>query len=238
MPLFSYKAINNQGKVIEDTLQASDKKDAATILTGNNLKVLTLTNLESGLGSILAGGISISEKANFCRFMAIMLRAGLPLPEALEIIRRESTNKKMQKILADISFQTRKGRSFSAVLGQYKKDFDPVFLTIVNAGEHSGTLEKSFDYLSKQLLATYEFTQKVRGALIYPAVIVSAMVGEGLMMVFFILPKLSGVFLSLNIKLPVATRLILNFGNFVGENTILVLGIIAAILAMVIFIFV
>jgi type IV pilus assembly protein PilC len=168
--------------------------------------------------------------------MAMMLRSGLPLPEALEIIRRESKNKHMQKILADVSFQTRKGRSLSAVLGQYKNDFDPVFLTIITAGEQSGTLEKSFDYLAKQLLASYEFAQKVKGSLMYPAVIIAAMVGEGFLMMFFILPRLSSVFLSLNIDLPLATRIILGFGNFIGENTILVLiaaVLIAAILAFV-----
>lgn len=237
MPLFAYKALDTKEKIVEDTVQATNKKDAATILTANNLKVLKLQNLESGMGSFFAGGISISEKANFCRFMAIMLRAGLPLPEALEIIRRESSNKKMQKILADISFQTRKGRNISSVLAQYKNDFDPVFLTMVTAGEHSGTLEKSFEYLAKQLLASYEFTQKVKGSLMYPAVIIAAMIGEAVLMLVFVLPKLSTVFLSLNIELPLATKLILNFGKFVGENMVLSIGMFLGFIALAIFSF-
>ncbi|KKU12344.1 MAG: hypothetical protein UX19_C0002G0051 [Candidatus Woesebacteria bacterium GW2011_GWA1_45_8] len=236
MPLYSYKALNQKGQVIEDTIQATNKKDAATILTGNNLKVLTIKNLEGGI--IIGGGISVSEKANFCRFMAMMLRSGLPLPEAVEIIRRESKNRHMQKILADVSFQTRKGRNLSSVLAQYKNDFDPVFLTIVTAGEQSGTLEKSFDYLAKQLLASYEFSQKVKGALMYPMVIVGAMIGEGLLMMFFILPRLSSVFLSLNIELPFATRLILNAGKFIGDNTLLVVGMSFLVFILTAFIFI
>lgn len=238
MPLFSYKALDTKGKVVEDTIQASNKKDAATILSANNLKVLTLQNLESGLGAFWFGGISTSEKANFCRFMAIMLRAGLPLPQALEIIRKESSNKRMQKILADISFQTRKGRNLSSVLSQYKEDFDPVFLTIVTAGEHSGSLEKSFDYLAKQLLASYEFAQKVKGSLMYPAVIITAMIGEGMLMLLFVLPKLSTVFLNLKIELPFATRIILNIGKFVGDNTTLSLGLFLGLIASSIFLLV
>ena len=167
-----------------------------------------------------------------------MLRAGLPLPEALEIIRRESTNKRMQKILADISFQTRKGRNLSAVLSQYKEDFDSVFLTIVTAGEHSGTLEKSFDYLAKQLLSSYEFTQKVKGSLMYPAVIIAAMVGEALLMLLFVLPRLSTVFLSLDIELPLATRLILDFGRFVGDNTALTIGVFLGSIVLAVFLFI
>src|SRR3989344_4787661 len=236
MPLFSYKALNSKGRVVEDTIQATNTKDAASILQSNDLKVLTLKNLE---GEITFGrGISVSEKANFCRFMAMMLRSGLPLPEALEIIRRESKNRHMQKILADVSFQTRKGRNLSSVLAQYKNDFDPVFLTIVTAGEQSGTLEKSFDYLAKQLLASYEFSQKVKGALMYPMVIVGAMIGEGLLMMFFILPRLSSVFLSLNIELPLATRIILSTGRFIGQNTILVIGIFIALVVIVAFLFI
>ncbi|OGM55989.1 hypothetical protein A3E15_03555 [Candidatus Woesebacteria bacterium RIFCSPHIGHO2_12_FULL_42_9] len=238
MPLFAYKALDTKGKVLEDTVQATTKKDAATILSANNLKVLTIQNLEGGIGNAVLGGISISEKATFCRFMAIMLRAGLPLPEALEIIRRESTNKRMQKILADISFQTRKGRNLSAVLSQYKEDFDSVFLTIVTAGEHSGTLEKSFDYLAKQLLSSYEFTQKVKGSLMYPAVIIAAMVGEALLMLLFVLPRLSTVFLSLDIELPLATRLILDFGRFVGDNTALTIGVFLGSIVLAVFLFI
>jgi len=236
MPLFSYKALNAKGKVIEDTVQATNRKDAATILLGNDLKVLTLKNLESGI--TLGSGISVSEKANFCRFMGMMLRSGLPLPEALEIIRRESKNRHMQKILADVSFQTRKGKSLSSVLAQYKNDFDPVFLTIVTAGEQSGTLEKSFDYLAKQLLASYEFSQKVKGSLMYPAVIIAAMIGEGFLMMFFILPRLSSVFLSLNIDLPLATKLILDAGNFIGQNTLLVLGASIFLFILIAFLFI
>jgi len=236
MPLYAYKALNKKGLVVEDTIQATNKKDAAAILQGNDLKVLTLKSLE---GEILIGaGISVSEKANFCRFMSMMMRSGLPLPEAVEIIRRESKNRHMQKILADVSFQTRKGRSLSSVLAQYKNDFDSVFLTIVSAGEQSGTLDKAFDYLAKQLLASYEFSQKVKGALMYPIIIIMAMIGEGFLMMFFILPKLSTVFLSLNIKLPVATKIILDVGKFVGENTLLVLGASVFTLATGVFSFV
>ena len=144
----------------------------------------------------------------------------------------------MQKILADVSFQTRKGRSLSSVLAQYKNDFDSVFLTIVTAGEQSGTLEKSFDYLAKQLLASYEFSQKVKGSLMYPAVIIAAMIGEGFLMMFFILPRLSSVFLSLNIDLPLATKLILDAGNFIGQNTLLVLGASVALFIFMAFLFI
>jgi len=224
MPLYTYKAKDSHGKVVEDVIQAGSRQEAATNLKAEGLQVLTVKSPETKLESLFSGKISVAEKATFCRFLATMLRAGMPLPEALNIIRRESENKRMQKILADVTFQIRKGSSLSITLSKYPNDFDEIFLTMVKAGEESANLDKTFDYLSKQLLASHEMIQKVKGAMVYPAVILVAMAANGILMVTFVLPKISDVFSQLNLKLPFTTRMILALGNFVGENTPLVLG--------------
>jgi len=224
MPLFTYKAKDEKGKIVEDVIQAANRQDAASILKAESLQPLTIKGIDSKIGTIVSGSVGVSEKAAMCRFLGTMLRAGLPISEALETIRKETENKRLQKILVDVSFQTRKGSSLSSALAKYPKDFDPVFLTIVKAGEESGSMDKAFDYLSKQLIATHELSQKVKGALVYPIVIIVAMLGNAVIMVTFVLPKLSDVFSKLNVELPTATRLILSFGTFVGENVLLVLG--------------
>lgn len=225
MSLFAYKARDNKGKVVDDVIQAGDRKEAAAILKNNGLQVLTVKSVDSKGGSFFKGKISVSEKASFCRFMAIMLRSGLPLPEAIDIIRQESTNKRLQKILFDVSFEVQKGATLSSVLSKYENEFSPVFLTMVKAGEESGTLDKSFEYLARQLLSSYELSQKVKGSMMYPAVILVAMTANAVIMLTFVLPKISQVFLQLNVKLPFMTRLILNFGHFVGENLALTLAV-------------
>jgi len=239
MPLFLSKVIDSRGKIVEDTIHSASREEAALSLKADGFKVLSIKSLESNVHGIFGRGIKVSEKASFCRFIAVMLRSGLSLPEAVEIIKQESENKRMQKILSDIAFQTRKGSTISSVLSGYKDDFDPVFLTMVKAGEESGTLEQSFDYLSRQLYANYELTQKVKNSMMYPAVIFVSMVGVGLLMLLFVLPKISSVFTKLNIPLPFFTTAILNFGNFVGKNTPLVLVVIALVgfLAFLIFFF-
>lgn len=234
MPLFSYKARDANGKVIEETIQASSRKDAASLLKADNMQVLTIKNLESSIGIMFGGGkVSLSEKATFCRFTATMLRAGLPVHEAAEVIKQESTNNKLKKILTDISYQTRRGKSLSSILSQHKDVFDPVFLTMIKAGEESGTLDKSFDYLSKQLIASYELSQTIKGSLMYPAVVISAMVGVGIIMLVFVLPQISRVFLNMKIDIPPATKMILDFGIFVDNNLALVLAAIGLSLAFV-----
>lgn len=232
MPLFAYKAKDRKGKIVEEVIQATDRKEAASILKSRSLQVLTLRNLEAKIGSLFQGKISTSDKASFCRFLATMLRAGLSLPEGIEIIAKEAQNERLKKILLNVAFQTRKGSSLSAVLAQYQKDFGAVFLTMVKAGEESGTLDKSFDYLARQLLASYEMAQKVKGALMYPAVIVVAMMGNAVVMFTFVLPKISEVFSKMDFDLPITTRIVLAAGNFVGNNTLLVFGVIFLLLVM------
>jgi type IV pilus assembly protein PilC len=226
MPLYSYKIKDKNDKVVEDVMQAVNKKEVASSLKSEGYQVLTVRNIDKGMGAISFGRVSVAEKASFCRFLATMLRAGLALPEAIDILKEETKNPKLKKIIYDMSFQIRKGKNLSSVLSKYKKEFDPVFVTMVKAGEESGTLDKSFDYLAKQLLATYELIQKVRGALMYPAVIVAAMIANFIIMVIFVLPKLSEVFTQLNVDLPFTTRLVLGFGNYVGDNVLLVSSII------------
>lgn len=222
MPLFTYKAQYEGGKIYSDTIQASSKSNAAQTLKSQGVQVLTIKNV-GGFGSDLFGGISVSEKAAFCRFMATMLRSGMSLPEGVEIIRAETKNTRLKKILADVSYQTKKGKTISSVLANYKDDFDPVFLTMVRVGEESGTLEQSFDYLAKQLSTTHELSEKIKGSLMYPAVIVVAMFGNGLLMGIFVLPRLSSAFLKLEVPLPFYTKILLNVGQFFGDNQGLVI---------------
>lgn len=223
MPLFTYKATDETGKVFQDTIQAGSRENAVTTLSSQGVHVLTMKKV-GGMGGVFMGGISTSEKAAFCRFMATMLRSGMSAPDAVEIIRQETKNAKMQKVLADLSYQTKKGKSISSVLEQYPDDFDRVFLTMIKAGEDSGTLEKTFEYLAAQLTTAHELGQKVKGSMMYPAVIVVAMVGEGLMMLVFVLPRLAQAFLKLDVPLPVYTKLLLNMGEFFGKNPLLIIG--------------
>ncbi len=238
MPLFSYKVTDKKGKIIEDVLQAANKKEAAAMLKGDEYQIVSIKPVSEKTNGFMTKGVSVSEKAAFCRFMATMLRAGLPLAEAVDIIRQEAEGKRMKQALFDISFYIRKGQSLSSVMAKYKDDFDPVFLTMVKAGEESGTLEKSFDYLARQLLGSYELTQKVKSAMMYPAVIMIAMVGVAGIMLGFVLPKMSEVFLSLNVKLPAATKFILNVGSTVGANMFLTFGLFFLAIFIVIMLFV
>lgn len=231
MSLFSYQVINQQNEIIEDTIQAGSKDEAANYLKANGYQVLTIKQLDKKEISF-SRGIPVSEKAAFCRFMATMLRSGMPVNRAVEIVAKETENTNMKRILTDVAFQTQKGKSLSAALSNYSKEFDAIFLTMIKAGEQSGTLEQSFNYLSKQLAASHELTEKIKGSMMYPAVILVAMLGNGIIMLVFVLPKLSEAFLKLDVPLPIYTKILLSFGTFVGENTLLAIGLGALIMGL------
>lgn len=237
MPLYKFRAKNKKGEIIEDVVQATSRKEVASLLKSEDFQVLTIKDFETKAGSFFGGGVSVSEKAALCRFLATMLRAGLPLPEAIDIIRQETQSKKLRQILLDTGFHIRKGETLSSSFAKYKSDFDSVFLTMIKAGEESGTLEKSFDYLARQLLASYELTQKVKSSMMYPAVILMAMIANAFIMLGFVLPKMSDVFLSLNVELPTATRFLLNFGKSVGANLALTFGVFFSILFLILMLF-
>lgn len=237
MPLYKFKAKDKKNKTIEDVVQAANKKEVASLLESENYKVLTIKSLEGKYKGLFLGGISVSEKAALCRFLATMLRAGLPLPDAIDIVRQETQSKKMEQVLFDTAFHIRKGETLSSVFSKYKTDFDSVFLTMVKAGEESGTLEKSFDYLAKQLLTTYELSQKVKSSMMYPLVILAAMVANAFIMLGFVLPKMSEVFLSLNVEIPTVTRYVLIVGKTVGENLALTFGLFFLLIFLVVVLF-
>jgi type IV pilus assembly protein PilC len=224
MAIFEYKAKNNQGKIIEDTIESSSRKEAANILQDQNLQVLTVRESKSSQSTLeKIKRVSVLEKAVLCRYLSTMMKAGLPLAEAVDILAQESTNKKMHRILIDLQYSIQRGQKLSSVFARYPEVFDSVFQTLTKAGEESGTLEQSFDYLAQQLMKSYELNQKVKGAMMYPLVIITAMLGIGVLMITFVLPRISKVFLRLNITLPTATKLLLAASNFLGDHTLLVI---------------
>jgi type IV pilus assembly protein PilC len=225
MAIFEYKAKDKKGKIIQDIIEAPSRKQAATVLRDQNLQVLIIRETKQAQAfTERMRKVSTIEKAIFCRYLSTMMKAGLPLAEAVEIMAKEARNLKMHRILRDLQYSLQRGEKLSNVFSRYPEVFDSVFITLTKAGEESGTLEQSFDYLAKQLMKSYELSQKVKGALLYPAVIIAAMIGVGVVMITFVLPRISKVFIRLNINLPLPTRILLAVSNFLGDNYLLVLG--------------
>lgn len=232
MQEFKYKAVLDNGKVIEQTISAKNRDEVVALLRSRKLKVVSVKKIPKDI-VLFEKKVSIVDKANFCRYMAIMLKSGLSMSESIDLIMSETENLKFKKILQDLAFSIQEGGEISAILHRYPEVFDDIFLALVRAGEQTGSLDKTFEYLADQTYNSYKLKKKVQGAMMYPMVIMIAMSAMGVMMMTFILPKLSEVFLKMKIPLPAPTRMMLMVGNFMGANVLLVFGIILAIIIVI-----
>lgn len=228
MAVFKYKAKDKSGKIKEGTMVAVSKKEAGRQLRGENLSPLFVRALPSSakFSFLSREKIPLIEKANLARYLATMIKAGLPLTEALDVLCDEATSSGAQKILNETRATVQKGQLLSVAFARHPQVFDQVFLTLVKAGEESGTLEKSFEYLGKQLYADYQLRQKIKSTLAYPVTVTGATLALGISMLVFVVPRIAPVLLRLSqtFTLPPHTLFILNAGLFLSKNLLFFLG--------------
>jgi type IV pilus assembly protein PilC len=229
MSLFEYKAVYRK-QTIEDSLTAANLEDAKLLLKNKGYKIVWLRKAKGGKKSgKVKGRVPVLEKANYCRYMATMMEAGLPITEAVEVYAEDTGNKTLKAVLTDVLGSIEKGQSLTVALARHEKVFDPLFIALIKAGEASGTLSDSFEYLAKQLFADYDLRRKVKGAMMYPAIVVTLMSFIMGLVVFFVIPKIAPIFLQMGLDLPWFTRAIFQGGLWVSDNKIFLIGLLAGL---------
>lgn len=180
-----------------------------------------------------SGGVSFLDKVLFTKHLSIMLKSGIPLSEAIEIIADQTTHTSFKVFLHSVEKKISNGQALHTVFSAYPQYFDPLYLSLLRMGEESGTLEANLEYLSSQMKKQYDFRKKVQGALMYPAVIIFTAVGVGGGISVFVLPKLIDLFKSLDVKLPLTTRILLAFSELMRAHGILMfVGAIVALIGL------
>ena len=159
------------------------------------------------------GGIKLVQKEVFARHLAIMLRSGLTITEALEIA-VDSVGGKFKKVLGELLKAVRSGYSLSDSLSRHPKIFSDLFISAVYAGESSGTMDDSLNGVADRLAKEKKLLSKIKGALLYPLIILTASFAIGMLMAFWVLPKITPLFKGLKVELPVTTRLLIKFSAF------------------------
>lgn len=177
--------------------------------------------------------IPFIQKIFFVEHMRTMIHAGLSLVESLEVLSKEIENKKLRLIIGNIKEGVEKGRQLSEVLAEHPDAFPPIYVKMIASGEIGGKLEESLDQVVAQMQKSQELTSSIRGAMIYPAVIVVAMGGIGIMMVTVVLPKMMDLFKEFDAELPLATRVLMAITNFLSNPLNLVIVIIGFIFLII-----
>jgi type IV pilus assembly protein PilC len=176
--------------------------------------------------------VKIEERITFTKNLAAMLSAGLTLSRALSVIDRQATNKGLKKVAEKLSDDVKGGSSFHDALAAYPKLFTPLYVAMVKAGEESGTLAQSLMTVAKQMDRSHTLAKKIRGAMIYPSIIIFAIVVIAILMLIYVVPTLASTFAQLGAQLPTATRIILETSNFITGNLLLFLAIVAVVIGV------
>ncbi|MBI2642429.1 MAG: type II secretion system F family protein, partial [Candidatus Wildermuthbacteria bacterium] len=235
MPKYFYKAASFQGEHITGEETAEDEKGLAKILREKGF-VLTEAK-EQGkrhfsfsfdLSSNLFG-VTLVEKLMFIRNLRVMIGAGVSLPKALEILSEQVKSKKFKRAVLDMREQVFQGKLLSQAMEKHQEIFSELFQNMVKVGEESGTLEEVLSQLALQLEKEHELQSQIMGALLYPAVVVSAMFFIGILMLVMVVPKLAATFKDLGVSLPVTTRFVIAFGKLLQEKWYLVFPVLAAL---------
>lgn len=237
MPEYFYSAKSFQGEIKKGTLLAKDQSELARILHQEGYFLISASlnakEVKKGKFSIslpFFGGVSLAEKMFFTRNLQVMVGAGISLPRSIRVLAGQMKSKKFKTSLMDIADEITKGRSFSESLKSYPNIFPELFQSIIKVGEETGTLEEALKTLTQQMEREHELRSKIKGAMVYPAVITCAMIGIGILMLIMVVPRLAETFKELKIELPLTTRFVIGLGNFMAKRWYLgILIIIAAI---------
>lgn len=224
---FTARIKNQEGVETVITREAKDRFEIAHTLRREGFTVVSVVAPKTSYVKLLQDlfsdlrRVSLREKIVFAQNLGAMITAGLPLSRALAVFERQVSNPRFKEIIQATQRSVDRGESLSEALGKYPKIFTRVFVSMVKAGEESGKLPDALHTVSTQLEKTYSLRKKIRGALMYPSIIIITMIGIGIFMAIYVVPTLTSSFSSLNASLPASTQLVLVISNFLVAHTIL-----------------
>ncbi len=219
MPNYFYIAKSFDGQTKTGNFFAKDTRELVEKLKSENMVLVKASTKEERKRDqhqffLPSLGISATQKIMMTRNLWIMFSAGLSLVKIFTILSSQAKKPKFKKILLDINEKLNKGETLSDALAWHKNVFDEFFRSMVRIGEESGTLESIFEILSVHMDRDHELKSKIRGALIYPCIIVIVMGLIGMVVSIFVLPKFTSFLLGMGIELPFYTKILIWIGNF------------------------
>lgn len=214
--LFKYKALKGTS-IIAKQIEADSESAVIDFLRNNGyfpIKIETVRTNEIGFLSKFFDKVSFNDIVNFTRQIAIMLNAGLTVVDSLDILKKQTTKLSLRKMISEIDAELRSGNPLSSALKKYPQNFPNLYIALVKSGEASGKLSDILLKLSDNLEKEREFRGKLKGALIYPVIVLAAMFIVMFIMITFVIPKLLGLYKDFNITLPVTTQILIIISDF------------------------
>jgi type II secretory pathway component PulF len=227
--LFNYTARDAQGEIVSGTLEAEDRFGVAKELRGRSQIPLSVKPIATKSAFSLSferffSRVTLREKVVFTHNLSGMLSAGLPLFRAIEVEKKQNKNPAFDIVLDGLLATINQGGTLSLGLSKYPKVFAPLFVSMVHAGEESGNMSGALKDIGVNLEKSFELNRKVKSALMYPAIIVSAIIIIGILMLIFVVPTLTKIFSDFGTTLPASTRFVIAVSDTVSTHPLQFLG--------------
>lgn len=231
MQAFHWTGMNKQGSRVKGVMEAMDMGAAEIELKSAGIEIITITPKEAS--NITFWGrrkIKVKDIILFTRYLVTMIKAGMPILSALDIISRDQENPALKSMVTTLKTNITAGSTFSDALAQFPQQFNELYVSLTRAGEKSATLEKVLTELVRYMDKIQRLKSKVKTALIYPVTIVAVALIVSLVLLIFVVPQFQKMFQSSSAKLPAFTQIVIHFSEFLRSYWwMMILGIIALV---------
>lgn len=218
MPVFTYRGVNRAGTTVTGERTATSKAELQNLLRREQINVSKLSEKGKEFAfPTFGGGVKSKELAIFTRQFSVMIDAGLPLVQCLEILAGQQENKTFQKILTGVRGSVEGGATLSSSMKQYEKVFDPLYYNMVEAGETGGILDTILQRLSSYIEKNVKLKRAVKSAMIYPVSVLGIAASVIALLLWKVVPIFVTLFAGLGADLPLPTRMVIGLSNFVGS---------------------
>jgi type IV pilus assembly protein PilC len=218
MPVYVYRGTDRTGNAVSGERTATNKTELMTLLKRQQIKVdkMSEKGKEFNLPTF-GGGVKPKDLAVFTRQFSVMIDAGLPLVQCLEILAGQQENKIFQQVLTATRASVEGGATLSTSMAQHQKVFDPLYVNLVEAGETGGILDTILQRLALYIEKNVKLTRAVKSALVYPVSVVVVAVGVIALLLWKVVPIFATLFVGLGVDLPLPTRIVIGMSNFIGS---------------------
>ena len=217
MKKYDYEARDSaSNKIVKSVVQADSENAAAKLLTAQGFVPLKieLQDDKTNFFARFSGRITTKDKVVFTRQLATLIGAGLPLAQSLRTVQEQTTNKRMQEIVQEIISDVEGGKSLSDSFAKHPEAFNKVYVALISAGETSGTMDDSLKRLAAQQEKDAAMMSKIRGAMMYPSIVLVVIILVIGFMLFTVVPQVEGLYRDLNKGLPFVTLMMIKMANF------------------------
>lgn len=228
MSFFQYRARNSRGEIVQGSVDAPSENVASSILVDRGLIILSLVEKEKSslnLDLPFLNRIKNKDVVVFSRQLAVMASASVPIVQALKILVNQTHNPRLKVIISEVADEVDGGAKLSQALGRYRKVFSDFYVAMIRSGETSGKLDEVLNYLADQQEKDYDLTSKIKGAMIYPVFILGGLTVVAVVMMVFVVPKLTGIIAESGAELPLATRILILVSDFMQKFWYILIGV-------------